>query len=1168
MNLNSTYLQSTRRDARQRGSAVVLAISTIVMMVLLGAAYLQIARTDRRTAASVDTRSQVDDASILRFIGRIIASDIPTNIRNGTVEYYDYPWTEEATNADQAMDTQMSVADREMMNLRVVDDRFAPTTVPGPEPDLNPGGNELPDAQAREPRASGPLADAAGNFYSAGSPIDDSWLASNRPVNMSGGQFWPHVTNLMGVFLDLGDLRADPATGTGMFPAQYLSTSNPTAPNRLQSGDTMEVPALPTASANPNLFADADGDGITDSRWTWAPLPSTAGLAYVMAVRIIDNSALLDINALSARRSDFGAEPPRWLWPGELDLESGLAEIRTNAGLAAADPTNLSAENILTSPSPQGRNVTGTPGFDTFSGRLYNWLEASALNTDNDVIDGWEFLGSSIEQDEAEDPMSTPLTAITADEAMDPNVDYNTYRVRQEETELRWRNGLNRANSDNSASAPATPLETLDDNYFRSPGATVESAFNDTPFTTPATFFNDEPRKQITTVSGSADYARVDVNEATRVRDFQGDQLNVTNHLNDLAEVFEDSLQGGNRPELFNRGGWGSPADFADQAAAILRDFTDDDSLITLRDGHYGMEYLPFISEVYIQARYISQGVTEFPVPEPNPRDEQAWQLVDNDYVVIVELVNPWPWPIELPDVDVVLRDETAATPTETSLGDLPTLSGAGGDDFLEPNEAVFIRLEGSAASGDNAGLVLDGSPTEFDSTSTTPWPLDTTTTSRLLTDIENLSIRLDALDNNGGRVGYQTFRVKKIPEAVIESYTSGQGPAPTPGSDGFLQISALGSANGLQALAVRDVDVADRGWADGPGFLASADNMIQANAALPLNDPGAVPPSIDPGSASTLGFALKEAMSPDLTDELDSRVMDARPESLVTSPANRSGDEPWVIGNAGRLYRSGDVLRMVLMGPRDVTGDGEVDPIAEVWHETFVNNSPASEYRIADMMLDLNDTANTVGNTDLTFAAYYLTVFETIQVSNDSDRGRVAGRPNINTMDPALLASILPQINTADSTALTGFIADVRDDPTDLGRPANERGIRYPAELLNTMTTAQRDLVFSPAAVATIADTNELDPHVGIGVAHNADGHIDDREEQSMLINYLNQVVSTRSDVFTVYVLVRAYPSDDFSNDGTNDPVDEFRLMAVFDRSRTNRDGFPRLLAVQRFQD
>lgn len=1168
MNLISPFSRSTRRAAGQRGSAVILAIATIVMMVLLGAAYLQIARTDRRTAASVDTRSEIDDASILRFIGQIIASDIPTSVRERSVENYDYPWTQAANITDQGMNGQLSQADREARNLRVVQDRFAPTTVPGPVPNLNPGASGVPDASARAPRDVNPVADAAGNFYAAGSGIDDAWLASNRPVNNGGTLEWPHVTNLLGVFLDLrqANLVPDPATGSGQYPAQYLSTSDPGVTNAGLSGDTFEVPAEATSTANEGVFADADGDGITDSRWTWAPLPTSAGLAHVMAVRIIDNSALLDINALSARRSDFGTEPPRWLWPGELDLESGLEVIRTNAGLGAATTTNLSAENILTSAGPEGRNVTGTPGFDTFSGRLYNWLEASALNTDADVLEGWEFLGSDIEQDEAEMPASTPLMTVTADVTQDPNVDYTTYRVRQEETELRWRNGLNRANSDNTASEAPTALETVDNAFFRSPtGAAVEQAFVDTPFATPATFLNDEPRKQITTVSGSADYAREDVNQLTRVRDRRNNSLNANEDLDDLAEVFEESFEDGNQPELFTRGGWASPQNFADQAAAILRDFADDDSLVTLRNGVFGMEYLPFISEVYLQARYTAQGLTAFPAPDPEPRDELAWQLEDNDYVVIIELVNPWPWTIELADVDMVLVDGSTATPTETSLGELQTLAG-NPMTFLGPNEAIFVRLEGTSASGDNLGIALPLNPVVFDSTSTTPWPVDAGT-NQSFDNIGNLSIRLDAMVNDGSRVTYQQFAVKQLPMDVIESYTFGNGPMVSLGDDGFLQISSLGSADGLDAMAVRAADVEFRGWANDTNFLPTADNLIQAGNVLPLNDPSATATPLP--DASTLNFALKNAMSRDTGDPLDERVEDARVSTLaMPAAAITAGDEPWVIGNAGRLYRSGDVLRMVLLGPRDVTGDGEIDPIAEVWNRTFVNNSPGSAYRITDLMLDVNDTANTVGDSDLTFAAYYLTVFETIQLSDDSDRGRVAGRPNINTMDPELLAAILPLINPADSTTLVDFIAMARDNPTLLGRPAAERGIRFPAELLNATNGGNRSLVFDTAVASTVADTNELDPHVGIGVAQNADGFTGDLEEQGMLLNYLNQVVSTRSDVFTVYVVVRSYPQDDFSNDGTGDPVDEFRLMAVFDRSRTNQNGFPRLLSVKKLDE
>ncbi len=51
--------------------------------------------------------------------------------------------------------------------------------------------------------------------------------------------------------------------------------------------------------------------------------------------------------------------------------------------------------------------------------------------------------------------------------------------------------------------------------------------------------------------------------------------------------------------------------------------------------------------------------------------------------------------------------------------------------------------------------------------------------------------------------------------------------------------------------------------------------------------------------------------------------------------------------------------------------------------------------------------------------------------------------------------------------------------------------------------------------------------------------------------MSYLNQVASTRSDIYTAYVLVRAYPVNDFSVA----PVDEYRLLAVFDRSEVNGD-------------
>ena len=873
-----------------------------------------------------------------------------------------------------------------------------------------------------------------------------------------------------------------------------------------------------------------------------------------MAVRIIDNSALLDINALSGRDSDFGDDPPRWLWPGELDLESGLELIRSNANLAVGDDTNLSAENILNLAEPQGRSFNGAMGENTFNERLYDWLQTSAQNTRDEDLEVWEVLGSGIEKQEVEDPMSTVLTTVTADLTVDPNIAYTTYGVRQEETELRWRNGLNRANSDNSASEPPTPLETVDNAFFRSPtGAAVEAAFIDTPFTNARDFLQDEPRKQITTASGSADYARFDVNELTRVRDREDENLNNTTDLDDLAEVFEESLEGTAPPALVTRGGWASAEDFANQAAALLRDFADEDSLLTRRGSTFGMEYLPFISEVYIQARYIPQAAVSPGIANPMG-DDLPWQVQADDYVVIIELVNPWPWVIELPDVDMVMVDGA----DETSIGELPAMAtAASAAQSLLPNETIFVRMEGTMASADNTNLTLAGTPTEFEPTIAMPWPEDNN--ARVTLDsIENVSIHMQAMANDGNRVTYQIFNTKKIPDLMVESYEMGEAdPVVTSNTEGYLQLSSLGSADGLDALAVRAIDVADQGWADDPEFAMLSDNVVQPGNALALNSGAAAA-----NRAAMLGIAKKGATSADsaVGDMLDDRVTGAREVSPAGMPLTPVNAEPWVIGNAGQLYRSGDVLRMVLLGPRDTNSNGLIETVAQVWHNTFFTNE--GRFSIADMMLDVDDTSQTVGDTGLSFAAYYLTAFETLQINGNSDRGRVPGRPNINTMSPDLLSAILPTTDTMASDALATFIAAARDTPAMLGRPADERGIKFLAELLNATTASDRELIYGPDAADSILDTNELDPHVGF---NEEDAFEDDLEEQGLMLNYLNQVVSTRSDVFTVYVLVRSYPADDFSGP---DPVDEFRLMAVFDRSRTNQNGFPRLLAVRKLDE
>jgi len=63
------------------------------------------------------------------------------------------------------------------------------------------------------------------------------------------------------------------------------------------------------------------------------------------------------------------------------------------------------------------------------------------------------------------------------------------------------------------------------------------------------------------------------------------------------------------------------------------------------------------------------------------------------------------------------------------------------------------------------------------------------------------------------------------------------------------------------------------------------------------------------------------------------------------------------------------------------------------------------------------------------------------------------------------------------------------------------------------------------------------------------------------MLLNWLSQVTATRSDIYTAYILLRAYDNSDF-NGGI---LEEYRLIAVFDRSGiSQRTPTARLIGVK----
>jgi hypothetical protein len=89
-----------------------------------------------------------------------------------------------------------------------------------------------------------------------------------------------------------------------------------------------ELPADLRAAVG-ETFTDTDGDGFTDAFWFLAPQSIDRSLRYLVAVSIVDNSALVNLNTGTRfnRRTTFGAGPSDLALvgdPGQVGLELGF----------------------------------------------------------------------------------------------------------------------------------------------------------------------------------------------------------------------------------------------------------------------------------------------------------------------------------------------------------------------------------------------------------------------------------------------------------------------------------------------------------------------------------------------------------------------------------------------------------------------------------------------------------------------------------------------------------------------------------------------------------------------------------------------------------------------------------------------------------------------------
>ena len=551
----------------------------------------------------------------------------------------------------------------------------------------------------------------------------DKWLAATAPEG--AGTSWTQVSML----------------GDGFWNGT----------NSSDTAQTLTATDAGTAKASNNP-ADADGDGIIDSKPEQATVFSRGGMLFFSWTRVQDSSSLANLDVWHSQVSSTGAysattNAPRWWYPGELDL-GGLAyslrTVHTNYSGAMTDLANVLNQRGVgsTLPTPWGLSAA------TQRGHSY-------------------FFGSK--------RFGVPLAPhkslhLDSSNAFDPT----------NELELRHRNGL--VYLDTEADVESTGWFR---NLLRGGVTSAESKWNDSipGVTSVANFFTNEPRHQFTTYSGASIY-RMPLGGDTSTPFYGKRDLNAILAAANPAATLSTEIS-----RVYSVGTPPLPpsvstvAELADQLAVNIVDYADTDNILTVHNGRYGMEALPFIAEAYYQMAYN--------IISHNNDGPPVWTgcaLQAQQVAYAIEFRNPFRKAISLANIRLVVDG--------TVWG---TLDGLSGQATLNPDVPLILyRNSASDPNGDMTALI-DSSESPISVAITNAWP---TTTGGFL----DIVIQMQVLDSNGSWVTYQNMTHKKSNAAYAGPKVTTSASDPI-GTSYDRQVWLIGNGNGLNAITVRDSD-------------------------------------------------------------------------------------------------------------------------------------------------------------------------------------------------------------------------------------------------------------------------------------------------------------------------------------------------------------------------
>ncbi|MCC7146641.1 MAG: hypothetical protein IT443_09360 [Phycisphaeraceae bacterium] len=1204
---------------------MILVVVVLVLLFVVATAYLQRARLDR-ASVSVNTSNQIDqvaEAAIEQIKG-ILKADLVDEASgnfldpaNG-IEGYDYPWTNPAVTFS--------------VSLR--------------------GG---------------------GTGNARGGQLDDTWLASICPEPIGGVLAWRHITNLNGIFLDLpredpsetlipripretvvaGDPNLNPAVNPLCYNTLTSSAAFENSDTNLQIvGTNITTPALDTppppvsGSYQYQLRGyDVDGDGVVDSRWTWAPVRQVNGVDYVMAVRIIDNSAMININAATTVTSDGGngfganADRPVGYWPTTLNLSRLFFKSEFGGGLTDGIDAALATvkgrcypsndlTTVLTAPTSVGLDLA-TADEVTYQPRTQAALYWTSLLRYGEGYAKDYWWGP---KDEIALRFGNGIRSVRFGRSP---VEQALYDYKSNDSSMKSLTGITIKNSANQETGGEDhegesfmALMDLKDTDYTFPKIQNEmrdffegnGAAAGVPLSQTSRTFNDV-RKWLTTYSGAmeilprnyvsvgtppnlvtkvsllphepADFAPAVVVPDPKANVLYTKNLNyqwsgtANSHLPEVDPILtsQPQLRRPIREALdFGTGTnkyLGIASFDADPAsgwfAACIKDYGDEDSEPTVWGTgpyYYGLERLPFFRQVYIQEANRAYDVYDATGTQTATGDDvpDKWGIEPGTRAIAIELGNPFYETLratQLP-VRILITDGNAAHDwiKEFNVDINQDIDGRG---ILiiycdAGSGGGFADLSSSLGFGAGPGVAIEKLPNnngleDFDV-------------------ITVLKFELQVQISGVGWVTYDRIEGSNLQFGSEDDYTIALGPylGPLPGGiseDDIRWYQASygrhcsdGTTRGVQYLST-----------EGEGEIES--NELDSTFVNTFN----------------LGGDNKFSTGTGRQVELDNfqLIVANRP---MLNPAELGWIHMFGFTNDTSTGHFPEFMRQMIatFGAASVTGSTTQIPRRSFLD--FANNAViaagAGEPAIphAAMMLDrfstLSPEHDGIDNDDDDFDSDETTNADGDGTTNGPRELFVPGRINVNTAPAFLLALAAPGPELLNSLEwLMNSVARYRDVPVDritgLTPFTAAAGLRAEPGILSLgeLMWLRSDSGYVVDSMQLFASNNwNLDetasgwpypfrladlyptPQQVVSGAPK-DNVPDDAEQRIARFQFLNQVLTTRSDVYTAYIEIRGYPSDDWRKG----PVERTRMIVVFDRGRiTDANGKVRIVAMYRY--